>query len=134
MKAGATPDNLPGVQAALYKLEALQDAILVDAPKGEKVHIWLSQAQVKAIMAECGDDCQGKRDWIVLGLLLGAGVRCDELVRSTFDDLVDLPMQKNGKRTCLQIRGKGDKVRTIPLKPVLAARLEEMESGCGSLR
>jgi integrase len=125
LKAGATPDNLPGVQAALYKLEALSDAIRVETPKGERVHIWLSQAQVKAIMAECGDDIVGQRDWIIMGLFLGAGVRCDEMVNLTFDDLTDLPLRKNGKRTCLQVRGKGGKRRIIPLKPILATRLQE---------
>jgi integrase/recombinase XerC len=119
------------VQASLYKLEALQDAIQVEKSKGEKVHIWLSQAQVKAIMATCDDSMAGKRDWIILGLFLGSGIRCDELVNLTFDNLIDLPMPKNGMRTCIQLKGKGDKVRTIPIKPLLATRIHDWKAITG---
>ena len=132
LKAGATPDNLPQVQASLYKLEALQDAIKVEKSKGEKVHAWLSPMQVKAIMATCDDSTSGKRDWIILGLLLGSGIRCDELVNLTFDDLIDLPMPKNGIRTCIQVIGKGNKVRTIPIKPLLATRIQEWKAIVGN--
>lgn len=131
LKASATPDNLMNVQSALYRLEALQDAIQVEVSKGEKAHIWLSQAQVKSIMSTCDETIVGQRDWIVLGLFLGAGVRCDELVNLTFEDLIDLPMPRNGVRTCLQVRGKGDKLRTIPLKPILSSRLEAWKSIVG---
>jgi integrase len=131
LKAGATPNNLLEVQSALYRLESLQDAITVEASKGEKVHTWLSQAQVKAIMATCDNGIQGKRDWIILGLLLGSGLRCLELVNLRFDNLIDLPMPKNGIRTCLQVLGKGDKIRTIPIKPLLATRIQEWKAITG---
>ena len=109
LKAGATPENLNSLQSALYRLDALQDAIQVETPKGEKVHAWLSPMQVKALIVTCDDSMAGKRDWIILALLVGAGIRCDELVNLTFDNLIDLPMPKNGMRTCLQVTGKGDK-------------------------
>lgn len=131
-KASATPDNVNQVQAALYRLEAIQDAIHVESTKGERAHAWLSQKQVHEIMATCDDSLTGKRDWIVLGLLLGAGLRREELVALTFDDLIDLPMSNNGMRTCLQVHGKGAKDRVVPIKPVLAKRLQEWRSIVGS--
>jgi len=59
---------------------------------------------------------------------IGTGVLCDELVNLTFDDVIDLPMPKNGIRTCLQLTGKGDMVRTIPLKPVLSNHYQPWKS------
>jgi integrase len=128
LKSSVTPDNLNQVQASLYRLEAINDSIQVQQVKGEKAHIWLSQKQVKDIMATCDNSLTGQRDWIVLGLLLGAGVRREELISSRFNDLIDLPMSGNGIRTCIQVKGKGAKDRTVPLKPVLAKRIKEWQS------
>jgi len=125
LKSSATPDNLPEVQASLYRLEALNDAIQVQTSKGEKAHIWLSPQQTHQIMQTCDDSISGKRDWIVLGLLLGAGIRREEIVNLRFEDLIDLPMSNNGIRTCLQVKGKGSKFRVIPVSKVLAQRIQE---------
>jgi integrase len=125
LKSGATPENLPAVQAAIFRLEAMRGTVKVNAHKGRKAHTWLSQAQVKEITSLCADDLEGKRDWIVLGLLLGAGLRREELVSLTFDALKTMPT-KNGKmRDVLEVKGKGAKDRVIPIKPILAERLRE---------
>jgi integrase len=115
MKGGATPENVDQVQAGLYRLEAIQAAVKVKSSKGTKAHIWLSQRQVREIMATCGDGLVGQRDWIVLGLLLGAGLRREELVNLTFDALKDVPRRGgNGKRrTVLEVQGKGAKDRVV---------------------
>lgn len=133
LKSGATPDNLDQVQAGLYRLEALQNAIHVHKPKGKTAHIWLTAAQVKAIMQTCGDDLQGRRDWIILGSLLGAGLRREELANLTFSNLRILPTQKGATRAALDITGKGDKRRTVPIQPLLADRLKawQVETGGG---
>jgi len=95
----------------------------VQASKGVKAHTWLSQKQVKDIMATCTNDTQGMRDWIVLGLLLGAGVRREELIDLRFTDLIEQPT-KNGKmRTVLAVKGKGAKDRIIPINAALAERI-----------
>jgi hypothetical protein len=75
LKANADPDNLKETQASLMRLDAMQNAVKVEKSKGTKAHIWLSQAQVAHITALCDNDLEGKRDWIVLGRLLGAGLR-----------------------------------------------------------
>ena len=79
LKSNATPENLAMVQAALLRLESLNSTIKVNESKGEKVHIWLSQTQVKELMHSCDDTLAGKRDWVVLALLVGAGLRREEL-------------------------------------------------------
>lgn len=122
-KGGATPANIAQVQTVVYRLEAMRSAINVTAHKGNKAHNWLSQSQVKEITALCGDDLIGRRDWIVLGLLLGAGLRRDELATLTFDALKQQPMKGGKMRDVLEVVGKGNKARVIPLNKILADKV-----------
>jgi hypothetical protein len=62
VKSLATPANIAQVQAAIYRFEALQNAIVAPAAKGEKAHIWLSQAEVKKLMALPAGNIPGQRD------------------------------------------------------------------------
>lgn len=128
LKSGATPDNVQDVQAALYRLEALDAAVQVKASKGEKAHIWLSQAQVKKMMSTCDDGLVGLRDWVVLGLMVAAGLRREELVSLSFDDLKEQPTKKNGMRAVLQVKGKGARDRVIPINAALARKIREWQA------
>lgn len=75
-KGQATPENIAAVQATIYRIEALNEAIKVEVPKGQKAHTWLTQSEVKSLLDSCNTrTIQGKRDKIMLGLLLGAGLR-----------------------------------------------------------
>ena len=134
LKAQATPGNIAAVQAGVYRLEAMRDAVKVQTHKGTKAHTWLSQKQVTEITALCGDDLEGKRDWIVLGLLLGAGLRREELSELTFDALKQVPGKRGKMRDVLQVKGKGAKDRVIPIKKLLADRLKEWKQITGGGR
>lgn len=123
MKANATPANIAKVQAGIYRLEAMRGAVKVRKHKGTKAHTWLSQAQVKDITSLCGADGIGLRDWIVLGLLLGAGLRRDELAGLTFNAIKQQPTRGGKLRTVLEVTGKGDKSRVIPISKILSERL-----------
>jgi len=125
IKSGATPQNIKSTQAALYRLESMRAAVQVETHKGTKAHIWLSQKQVADITALCGDTLEGKRDWIVLGLLLGAGLRREELATLTFDALKQQPTKGGKVRDVLQVRGKGAKDRVIPISQKLGNHLRE---------
>ncbi len=132
IKANATEGNIGKVQAGVYRLEAMREAVQVTKHKGEKAHVWLSPKQVTQITGLCGDDLEGKRDWIVLSLPLGAGLRRNELSNLTFDALMQQPT-KNGKmRDVLEVEGKGAKSRVIPIKPILAQRLREWKGIVGN--
>lgn len=122
LKANVTPETLPQTQAALLRLESLNKAIRAKKAKGEKAHTWLSQAQVKALMGSCDDSLTGRRDWVILALLVGAGLRREELAGVRCEDLRDVPSKK-GTRWLLEVRGKGEKNRVIPISPILAERL-----------
>jgi integrase len=134
VKAHATPGNLRKTQAALYRLEAMRGAIQVQARKGVKAHTWLSQKQVAAITALCPDTLEGKRDWIVLGLLLGAGLRREELATLTFDSLKQQPTKAGKMRDVLEVTGKGAKTRVIPISEKLGGRLREWREIVGGGR
>jgi integrase len=122
-KGSATPETIAQVQTVVYRLEAMRSAINVKKHKGSKAHNWLSQAQVKEITSLCGNDLIGRRDWIILALLLGAGLRRDELAQLTFDAIKTQPMKGGKIRTVLEVTGKGNKTRVIPISKAIAARL-----------
>lgn len=126
LKAGATDKNIGKIQAGVMRLEAMRAAVQVPTHKGVKAHTWLSPAEVKQITALCDDSLTGKRDWIVLGLLLGAGLRREELANLKFDAIKSQPTKK-GDRIVLEVKGKGAKDRVIPINETLAKRLREWE-------
>lgn len=112
------------IQSAQYKKDSLIEAIPTLASKGQKAHIWLGQSEVKRLLDSCNlKTTAGKRDKVILGLLVGAGLRREELAGLTFEDIVTLPM--GGKfRVCLNVVGKGAKTRTVPLNDKLAAAVD----------
>jgi site-specific recombinase XerC len=127
LKASATPDNLATVQAALLNLEAMSKAIETQKPKGIKVHVWLSQEQVDQITAapwNQKDRTHAYRDYIVLAVMLGAGLRREELSELTFDCIKRLP-NRTSYRDVIEVTGKGGKVRIVPISPTLSARIAE---------
>lgn len=124
-KAGATPENVHAVQAIVFRVQAINEAIKVEESKGKEVHAWLTQAQVKQMIDACSlTTLQGKQKRVILGLLVGAGLRRDELVNLTFDDIALIP-SKGKFRTILNVEGKGKKKRAVPISDKLAAILDE---------
>ena len=109
-KSNATPDNINTVQAAVYRFEALDGAIELDAPKGEKAHIWLSRADVRELMSLPDDSLIGQRDKLALALLVGAGLRREEAATLKFNQVKLL-----GSRCTIEVMGKGKKSRVVPV-------------------
>lgn len=131
-KGGATPDNVSAVMATTYRLEALNEAIKVkNGDNGEKAHTWLTQAEVKQLLGSCNSEglkCQ--RDKLVLGLLVGSGLRREELANLKFSDIKHQPV--GGRiRTVLETCGKGAKNRVVPISDKLAAALDEWKAITG---
>ena len=133
LKGNVTPETLPKTQAALLRLEALTDTIQVKKDKGEKLHVWLSPMDIKRLMETCPDTLEGRRDWVVLALLVGAGLRREELAGLTFEEVQAVPT-KGKVRTVLQVKGKGAKDRSIPISHTLAVRLAEWRTETGGGR
>lgn len=124
VKSQATPDNLPAVQANVLRFEALNAAIDAPKVKGDKTHTWLSAKQVKQLANAIGNGIQGARDRVAIGLLVSAGLRREEAVNLTFDDIKYQPVGEK-MRAVLAIQGKGDKGRTVPISDRLAADLDK---------
>jgi integrase len=128
VKASATPDNIHAIQAFLYRIEAMNEAIPVHQPKGKKMHTWLSQEQVDEITSIALSE--SFRDYIILACLLGAGLRREEMSELTFDALRRVPV--NGTiKDVLEVTGKGDTNRVILISPLLAQRLREWQAIVG---
>ena len=124
-KENATPENLPVVQSLILRLDAMRELTKVKTETSSQNHIWLSPSQVQEITGLCGDDLEGKRDWIILALFLGAGLRRGELIKITFDALQKERTKSGKMRNVLQVTGYGEKDRTVPISPLLAKRLRE---------
>jgi integrase len=123
VKAQATPQNVLAAQAALMRLEAMRGAIIVPQHEGTKAHTLLTGKEVKKLTSLCSHETiEGKRDWIVLGLLLGAGLRREELAELKFSAI-----KHQGERTVLEVKGKGAKDRVIPISNTLANHLKEWQ-------
>jgi len=129
-KASATPDNLAATQAGILRIEAIQGAIKVEKSDGKKSHTWLSQAQVKKLVAACGDGIVGQRDRVVIGLLVGAGLRRQEAANLRFEHIKYEPV-KGKMRAVLNVKGKGGKWRRIPVSDKLADALDKWQAICG---
>ena len=132
-KASATPTNLGTIQAGILRIEALQGAIKVESSDGKKSHTWLSQAQVKRLVDACGDGVVGQRDRVVIGLLVGAGLRRQEAATLRFEHIKYQPVK--GKMRCvLNVKGKGGpkgKWREVPVSDRLADALDKWQAICG---
>jgi len=124
LKGEATPGNLAEVQASLLRLEAIQAAVKVKASEGSKAHLWLSQAQVRRLFDACQNGILGQRDRLVLGLLVAAGLRREEVCGLRFEDVKLQPVGERF-RTVLEVKGKGGKVRVVPVSDGLARALAE---------
>lgn len=74
---------------------------------------------------------EGKRDWIILGLLLGAGLQRAELITITFDALKQQQTKDGKTRDVLQVTGYGAKDRVVLIFPLLAERLREWKAIVG---
>ena len=121
-KAQATPDNVATMQAVMWRADALKGSIHVQATTGHKAHTWLNLAEVRVLLTGLTDasTIKGKRDRVVLGLLVGAGLRRDELASLTWEQV-----KQQGERTVLSITGKGKKNRVIPINDKLVTLLGE---------
>lgn len=126
-KGQATAENVGEVQAALYRIEAMQDAVKVKQATGRKVHTWLTQQQVAELLQTCEAGIFGRRDRVVMGLLVAAGLRREEVANLRFEDVKTQPVKSSDGRlrTVLAVRGKGAKNRVVPISDALAAAIRE---------
>ena len=129
-KGEATPDNIGAVLATVARSEAITEAIKVKAAKGEKAHTWLSLREVKALSNAIHNGIVGDRDRALMGLMVAAGLRREEVVNLTFDGIRLQPV-RDKMRAVLAIRGKGARDRVVPISDTLAADLDRWGNHVG---
>lgn len=79
---------------------------------GDRAGNWLTQAQAQALIeAPDPETLKGKRDRAALSLLVGCGMRRDELVRLTVEGI----QQREGRWVIVDMRGKHGRIRTVPV-------------------
>ena len=123
IESAVTPDTIDEAQALAMRYRAMKRTVKVKRESGGKAHTWLSQAQVRAMFSHCPEGIIGERDRVLLGLLVGAGLRREEAVNLTFDDLKLQPV-KGKMRTVLAVKGKGKKSRVVPISDDLANAID----------
>jgi integrase len=130
LESTITPATWIETHATMDRLQSLARQIKVKPSRGHKTHTWLSARQVRELMASCGEDLQGLRDRVVLGLMVGAGLRRAELVSLTWEHVKWQPCGER-MRTVLEVTGKGNKTRTVPISDRLAGILDAWGSKTG---
>lgn len=120
LESQVTPETYQQTAAAIMRLNALATAIEPPkAAKGQKVHLWLKRHDVSALLQQPDSSKkQGLRDWALLALLVGAGLRREEAINLMWTDVLE-----QGTRTVLQVSGKGNKNRIVPLSNKMVAQL-----------
>ncbi len=115
-KGAATPDNIDHIQAAIFRAQALQNAIRTETSSGQKVHTWLTAKEAQQLLDACKRRSSGKpefktftmRDRLVIGLMMAVGQRREEAAGLRFEDV-----KKQNKRRVLDVEGKGAKDRVV---------------------
>lgn len=132
LRLNATPDNLSETNARLLRAEAIKGIIETEEQKGQRQHTWLSAKEVKELLKACETRASGnpefeiiaKRDRLAIGLMVCAGLRRLEACNLTFKNITQVP-NGSGIRTFLNVKGKGDKDRSIPISDRLADAIQE---------
>jgi integrase len=81
-------------------------------------------------MDSCGADIVGRRDLVVLGVLVGAGLRRAELTGLRWENIKTQPV-RDKVRTVLDVHGKGAKDRGVPISDELADILNRWAAWTG---
>ncbi len=128
LESQVTPGSYQTTAAAIMRLNAVPHAVKpVKANKGSKAHIWLERSEVAHLLDSPNvDNVSGLRDWIVLSFLVGAGLRREESTQLTWGDLI-----AQGRRYVIQVKGKGNKYRLVPVAKRMMPRLRRWQAATG---
>lgn len=96
--------------------------------RGRRTGQWLTRSQAERLLAlpEAATR-KGKRDRAALALLIGCGLRRSELTGLRFEDVE----RRDGRWVILNLRGKGSRVRTVPMPCWAKAALDAWAAAAG---
>jgi integrase len=95
---------------------------------GDRAGSWLTSEQARDLLAEPDiDTMEGKRDRAILTVLLGCALRRSELAA-----LACLHMQqRDGRWVFVDLVGKGNRIRTVPIPPFVKASADVWTAAAG---
>jgi site-specific recombinase XerD len=89
---------------------------------GVRAGNWLTLAQAEQLLELPGRETnKGRRDRALLALLLGCGLRRQELARLTIETI----QQRDGRWCVVDLSGKGNRVRTVPMPAWAKAAIDD---------
>ena len=95
---------------------------------GVRTGNWLTLQQAQHLLAEPDPETtKGLRDRVLLGLLVGCGLRRGELAGLVFDDVA----QREGRWAIVDLVGKHGRVRTVPMPSWAKTALDGWASAAG---
>jgi integrase/recombinase XerD len=95
--------------------------------RGVRLGKWLTRDQAEQLLSAPPSTLMGLRDRAILGLLIGCGLRRDELANLTFEHL----QQREGRWVIVDIVGKGRRVRTVPVPGWAKALVDQWAAAAG---
>lgn len=124
--------KLAAEAAANGHLDEVVAAWIQEAPgakqRGRSIGNWLSLEQAqKLIEAPTPTTLKGKRDRAALALLLGCGLRRSEAAGLTFEAI----QQREGRWVICDLRGKGGRVRSVPVPSWTKAAVDNWAEAAG---
>ena len=96
--------------------------------RGVRTSNWLTLEQAQRLLAAPDPETtKGLRDRVLLGLLVGCGLRRGELVGLIFDDVA----QREGRWAIVDFLGKHGRVRTVPMPSWAKTALDGWATAAG---
>lgn len=96
--------------------------------QGKKLGNWLSREQASQLVnAPNTTTVKGLRDRAILGLMLGCGLRREELTTLTVEHL----QQREGRWVILDMQGKHNRTRTIPMAAWVKSLIDKWTQAAG---
>lgn len=90
--------------------------------RGDKIGTWLTARQVRTLLSLPDRSTRrGKRDFAILAMLFGCGIRRSELAAL---DLSQITLREN-RWVVADLRGKGGRVRTLPIPEAMKDAIDE---------
>jgi integrase len=116
--AGEAADNgllAPEVAAAIARVKGAKR-------QGVRAGNWLTLDQAERLLdLPHSKTKKGKRDRALLALLVGCGLRRQELAALRIEDI----QQRDGRWCIVDLTGKGNRIRTVPMPPWAKAAVDE---------
>jgi site-specific recombinase XerD len=111
----------PQVAAAIGRVKGAEQ-------KGRRIGRWLTREEAGLLLRDRDEkSLKGKRDRAILCLLVGAGLRREELAGLTTEHI----QQREGRWVVLDLAGKRKRIRTIPIPGWAKAALDTWTTAAG---